>query len=103
MEILQAKKSNSPPPSVRTRRATAAAALMEEERDAPKSISKLASPNHSKVEKPEKSWSLTGRLSTLSKVIQFVSALLRLLFGDTERCLLMWHRKLCSRGRRLRR
>ncbi|XP_013604867.1 PREDICTED: uncharacterized protein LOC106312041 [Brassica oleracea var. oleracea] len=62
-----AKKSNSPPPSVRTRRATAAAALMEEERDAPKSISKLASPNHSKVEKPEKSWSLTGRLSTLSK------------------------------------
>ncbi|CAG7899395.1 hypothetical protein HID58_030587 [Brassica napus] len=62
-----AKKSNSPPPSVRTRRATAAAALMEEEREAPKSISKLASPKNSKVEKLEKSWSLTGRLSTLSK------------------------------------
>ncbi|CAN7133844.1 unnamed protein product [Brassica rapa subsp. narinosa] len=63
-----AKKSNSPPPpSVRTRRATAAASLMEEERDAPKSISKLASPKNSKVEKLEKSLSLTGRLSTLSK------------------------------------
>ncbi|XP_009110080.2 uncharacterized protein LOC103835647 [Brassica rapa] len=62
-----AKKSNSPPPSVRTRRATAAAALMEEEREAPKSISKLASPKNSNVEKLEKSWSLTGRLSTLSK------------------------------------
>ncbi|KAJ4865952.1 hypothetical protein Rs2_45876 [Raphanus sativus] len=66
--IKSAKKSNSPPPSTRTRRATAAAALMEEERDAPKSISKLASPKQSKLlEKTEKSWSLTGRLSTLGK------------------------------------
>ncbi|KAG2318740.1 hypothetical protein Bca4012_055068 [Brassica carinata] len=63
-----AKKSNSPPPSTRTRRATAAAAaLMEDERDAPKSTSKLASPRQSKLEKTEKSSSLTGRLSTLSK------------------------------------
>ncbi|KAF8081029.1 hypothetical protein N665_0909s0016 [Sinapis alba] len=62
-----AKKSNSPPPSTRTRRATAAAALMEEERDAPRSTSKLTSPKHSKLEKTEKSSSLTGRLSTLSK------------------------------------
>lgn len=68
---MQAKKSNSPPPSVRTRRATAAAALVEDERDVPKSTSKLASPKHSKLEKQEKSSSLTGRLSTLSKVIQF--------------------------------
>ncbi|CAH8382960.1 unnamed protein product [Eruca vesicaria subsp. sativa] len=59
------KKSNSPPPSVRTRRATAA--LMEEEREAPKTTCKLTSPKYSKVEKPEKSLSLTGRLSTLSK------------------------------------
>ncbi|CAH8386899.1 unnamed protein product [Eruca vesicaria subsp. sativa] len=58
-----AKKSNSPPPpSVRTRRATA-----EDERDAPKSTSKLASPKYSKLEKQEKISSLTGRLSTLSK------------------------------------
>ncbi|KAF8086774.1 hypothetical protein N665_0613s0042 [Sinapis alba] len=61
-----AKKSNSPPPSVRTRRATAAA-LVEDERDAPKSTSKLAFPKHSKLEKQEKISSLTGRLSTLSK------------------------------------
>ncbi|CAH2033739.1 unnamed protein product [Thlaspi arvense] len=63
-----AKKSNSPPPSSRTRRATA---LVEEERDAPKSTSKLASPKyepkHVKLEKPEKSSSLPGRLSSLSK------------------------------------
>uniref|UniRef100_A0A1J3JWI9 Uncharacterized protein n=1 Tax=Noccaea caerulescens TaxID=107243 RepID=A0A1J3JWI9_NOCCA len=66
-----AKKSNSPPPSLRTRRATAAAALVEDERDAPKSTSKLASPKYEskqvKVEKPEKSLTLPGRLSTLSK------------------------------------
>ncbi|KAJ4916507.1 hypothetical protein Rs2_02057 [Raphanus sativus] len=63
-----AKKSNSPPPSVRrTRRVTAAAALLEDERDAPKSTLKLASPKYSKMDKPEKSSSLTGRLSTLSK------------------------------------
>ncbi|KAJ0247615.1 Uncharacterized protein HA466_0160520 [Hirschfeldia incana] len=62
------KKSNSPPPSTRTRRATAAAAaLMEDEREAPRSISKLASPRKIMVEKTEKSLSLTGRLSTLSK------------------------------------
>ncbi|KAH0911584.1 hypothetical protein HID58_034905 [Brassica napus] len=66
-----AKKSNSPPPSGRTRRATAAAALVENERDAPKSTSKLASPKHSKMEKQERFSTLTGRLSTLSKVIQF--------------------------------
>ncbi|KAL1223009.1 hypothetical protein V5N11_019504 [Cardamine amara subsp. amara] len=64
------KKSDSPPPSMRTRRATAAA-LVEVERDAPKSISKIASPKHeskySKLERPEKSSSLQGRLSTLSK------------------------------------
>ncbi|KAJ0257710.1 Uncharacterized protein HA466_0085320 [Hirschfeldia incana] len=63
-----AKKSNSPPPSVRTRRATAAAAsLVEDERDAPKSTLKLASPKYSKMDKQEKSSSLTGRLSTLNK------------------------------------
>ncbi|CAF1927912.1 BnaC05g18890D [Brassica napus] len=62
-----AKKSNSPPPSVRTRRATAAAALVEDDRDAPKSTSKLASPKYSKMEKQEKISTLTGRLSTLSK------------------------------------
>ncbi|CAH8253360.1 unnamed protein product [Arabidopsis lyrata] len=65
-----AKKSDSPPPSMRTRRATAAA-LLEDEREAPKSTSKLASPKHeskySKLEKTEKSLSLPGRLSTLSK------------------------------------
>lgn len=69
--ILQAKKGDSPPPSMRTRRATAAA-LLEDEREAPKSTSKLASPKHeskySKLEKTEKSLSLPGRLSTLSKV-----------------------------------
>ncbi|KAL0795380.1 hypothetical protein Bca101_066757 [Brassica carinata] len=59
-----AKKINSPPPIVRTRRATA---LLEDEKDAPKSTSKLTSPKHSKLEKPEKSSRLTGRLSTLSK------------------------------------
>ncbi|CAG7864827.1 unnamed protein product [Brassica rapa] len=62
-----AKKSNSPPPSVRTRRATAAAALVEDQRDAPKSTSTLASPKYSKMDKQEKISSLTGRLSTLSK------------------------------------
>lgn len=66
--ILQVKKSDSPPPSMRTRRATAASLL----EDAPKSTSKLASPKYeskySKLEKPEKSLSLPGRLSTLSKV-----------------------------------
>jgi hypothetical protein len=56
-----AKKNDSPPPSVRTRRATAAS-LLEDEREAPKSTSK-----YSKLEKPEKSLSLPGRLSTLSK------------------------------------
>ncbi|ESQ34408.1 hypothetical protein EUTSA_v10007309mg [Eutrema salsugineum] len=61
-----AKKSSSPPPSLRTRRATAAAALVEEERDAPKSTTKHES-KYSKVEKPERSSSLPGRLSTLSK------------------------------------
>ncbi|VYS47032.1 unnamed protein product [Arabidopsis thaliana] len=59
--VLQAKKNDSPPPSVRTRRATAAS-LLEDEREAPKSTSK-----YSKLEKPEKSLSLPGRLSTLSK------------------------------------
>ena len=72
----QAKTSNSPPPSVRTRRATAAAALVEDERDAPKSTSKLAFPKYSKMEKQEKISTLTGRLSTLSKVIHFPFALM---------------------------
>ncbi|KFK44453.1 hypothetical protein AALP_AA1G258800 [Arabis alpina] len=59
-----AKKSDSPSSILRTRRA---AALVEDERDAPKSTSKIASPKYIKLEKPEKSLSLPGRLSTLSK------------------------------------
>ncbi|CAN8304329.1 unnamed protein product [Cochlearia groenlandica] len=63
------KKSDSPPKScVRTRRAIAA----ESERDALKPISKIASPKQreskpNKTEKLEKSWSLPGRLSSMSK------------------------------------
>ncbi|VVA92307.1 unnamed protein product [Arabis nemorensis] len=62
-----AKKSNSPPPILRTRSTIATAALVEDERDAPNSTSKMASPKHNQLDKPEKSLSLPGRLSTLSK------------------------------------